>query len=37
MKILIVDDDSAMLHALLELLRDNPDYTIAVATNGALA
>ena len=37
MKILLVDDDPEMLHAMLEVLRSNPDYTTAVSTNGALA
>ncbi|MEI6562042.1 MAG: SUMF1/EgtB/PvdO family nonheme iron enzyme [Verrucomicrobiota bacterium] len=37
MKILLVDDDPEMLHAMLEVLRSSPDLATAVSTNGALA
>ena len=37
MKILIVDDDPVMLHALMDLFQSNPAYATASGTNGAFA
>ena len=37
MKILLVDDDPAMLQALESILEGNPDYEMAIAENGGMA